>query len=48
MSWAIPEAVPHRAEPARNRPMATRKRFLRPTRSPSLPYTGMATVMARV
>ena len=25
------------AEPARNRAMATRKRFLRPTRSPSLP-----------
>ena len=37
MSWPMLDAVPHSAEPMRNRAMAMRKRFLRPTRSPSLP-----------
>ena len=41
-------AKPHSTEPPMNRTMPVRYRGLRPTTSPSLPVTGMASVWAMV
>jgi hypothetical protein len=44
MDWA----APHRAEPAMNTAIDARYVLLRPTRSPSLPHTGVVTAVTSV